>query len=361
MSITLRLVALTLLALAGAALRADACSCLTLAQPCEAAFQADVVFSGVVRGIEGIGAESGFPSAYRVSLEVIDGFRGVEGPTVTIVTPTDSAACGYHFVQGERYLVYADEAGGELRAGICSRTQPLAAAAADLAFLKTLAGPAPAGARVFGRVRHDATDLSGARLGAYDLPADLTIALTGPAGTREVRPDADGDYELTGLPTGSYEMTIRPPTGFAASPRSTGYRIELPDPRACAARDLAVIRDGRISGTVSSADGTIPAGVRILLAEASSRTDAGTYVRSRQQVLGPDGAFLLTGLPPGRYVVGVLSASQDSVPLPRPSWFHPGTAAWADARIIDLGPGERQVLPALRLPADLEPQVDPDR
>src|SRR5688572_14923283 len=91
-----------------------ACSCGPSGPSCQNTFQSDAVFSGTVRTITIIPEEGPplrpnefrFPRGFRVEFDVIAAFRGVETPTVTVLTSGNGASCGYTFKQGERYLVY---------------------------------------------------------------------------------------------------------------------------------------------------------------------------------------------------------------------------------------------------------------
>lgn len=112
---------------------AHACSCVPPPPPAAARDQATAVFAGTVSAIGGGDQSSG--GALLVTFELQQVWKGPDGPQLTITTPADSAGCGYGFVQGESYLVYADAQGGQLSTGLCARTTPLAAADADLAAL----------------------------------------------------------------------------------------------------------------------------------------------------------------------------------------------------------------------------------
>jgi hypothetical protein len=66
-----------------------------------------------------------------VTLRVSEVWNGSRQQTVTITTEADSSVgCGYPFVEGEEYLVYAT--GREPSASLCSETKPLCEADADL-------------------------------------------------------------------------------------------------------------------------------------------------------------------------------------------------------------------------------------
>ena len=113
----------------------SACSCGPVPTPAEALEQAHAVFSGTVKEIEGL-PPGGTP--LRVAFRADRWWKGGEGATVSIVTSDDEAACGFHFEDGEAYLVFAygdnvitDET-GYLVAGICSRTKRLSEAQEEL-------------------------------------------------------------------------------------------------------------------------------------------------------------------------------------------------------------------------------------
>jgi hypothetical protein len=127
------LLALAALALAAAAPRALACSCAPPGEPRAELAAADAVFAGRVVSVEPQEAAA-FPRlAVRFALKAV--WKGLpEGDEATLTTAADSAACGYHFEEGEEYLVYAYRSDdGDLTTSLCSRNARLDQAAADLA------------------------------------------------------------------------------------------------------------------------------------------------------------------------------------------------------------------------------------
>lgn len=58
-----------------------------------------------------------------VRIAVQERFRGAANQTVEVVTGLGNGDCGFPFVVGERYLVYADEDGGLLYTNICYHTK----------------------------------------------------------------------------------------------------------------------------------------------------------------------------------------------------------------------------------------------
>lgn len=108
---------------------ADACDCAPPPPPKKALEQAAAVFTGKVVGIDA--DEKG--SFNVVTFYVENAWKGVDRKTITISTAKNGAACGYGFKKDGTYLVYCHPAkpGGGLWTGLCSRTRPLADAAAD--------------------------------------------------------------------------------------------------------------------------------------------------------------------------------------------------------------------------------------
>lgn len=110
---------------------AHACKCLPPPPPKDALKAADAVFSGKVVAIDKDG-----DFGIKVSIEVAASWKGKLGKTVTVRTANESAACGYGFKRGERYLIYATEDGdGDKRqwhTSTCTRTKSLDEAKAEI-------------------------------------------------------------------------------------------------------------------------------------------------------------------------------------------------------------------------------------
>lgn len=112
---------------------ARACSCMKL-NPSEGLSSSHAVFTGEVIEIER--NEATKFGGLEVTLRVKDVWKGAPQAEVKVRTAGSSAACGYSFVKGETYLVYAvnDEA-DPMRVSLCSRTALVANAKEDLNFL----------------------------------------------------------------------------------------------------------------------------------------------------------------------------------------------------------------------------------
>ncbi len=112
---------------------ANACSCMRLT-PAEGLSSSQAVFTGEVLSVEK--NEATKFGGLEATLRVEDVWKGDVGAEVEVHTAASSAACGYNFVVGTKYLVYAytDET-DPMRVSLCSRTAPVENAKEDLASL----------------------------------------------------------------------------------------------------------------------------------------------------------------------------------------------------------------------------------
>ncbi len=106
-----------------------ACSCNAPRSPSEVFGNSGAVFTGKV-----VDVQSGDYSR-TVQFDVDEAWKGVSQKTLTLTTAGSGASCGYDFEEGTRYLVYTDGGEESLQASLCSRTQPVADAYEDLAYL----------------------------------------------------------------------------------------------------------------------------------------------------------------------------------------------------------------------------------
>jgi hypothetical protein len=80
------------------------------------------LFTGRVAKIERVREGTGSPpeELFKVTFAVERYWKGVAGAEAIIYTGLNGAACGVRYVEGELYLVYAQESGGRLRTNWCS-------------------------------------------------------------------------------------------------------------------------------------------------------------------------------------------------------------------------------------------------
>ena len=123
----------------GYAGQVHACSCVQPGSPSEELEKFDAVFAGRVISVHysyDPGARSVGPDdRSTIGFEVSTVWKGAVYESTTITTPPTGGSCGYRFVEGESYVVYAYDSpfgDGGYTAGICSRTALLDEAQADI-------------------------------------------------------------------------------------------------------------------------------------------------------------------------------------------------------------------------------------
>lgn len=124
---------------------ASACSCAPPPAPKVALANSAAVFIGRVTSVE----KGEFSNKFQFAIS--KQWKGIKGKTASIVTATNSAACGINFDSDRDYLVYAFKTEGDdqLRTNLCTRTKRAAGATADLAELGAPVAAAPAQAMTY--------------------------------------------------------------------------------------------------------------------------------------------------------------------------------------------------------------------
>lgn len=243
-------------------------------------------------------------SSRRVRLKVLEAFAGVDfgdAGDVEVYTTGNSAACGYPFTRGGRYLVFAYETpDGMLGVSICSPTRPMGGLNGDLKYLRAL----KAAGHQSGRLRGRATYLEGSPSGSGPRPrpfAGARILAHGDGQTIEAVTDRDGRFEIL-APIGRYGLAARVADGFYAQ---TSAHAWILDPEACGEIAVTVRPDGHITGRVVTPAGDPIAHVPVKVGEMKGVSRLATsYGKSaRTDALG---RFRLDQLPPGQYALGLL-------------------------------------------------------
>ncbi|MEK7606225.1 MAG: hypothetical protein AAB458_01330 [Patescibacteria group bacterium] len=128
--------------------RVHACSCAIQESVLEELEDSDTVFVGTVTDIEGTSLYSTENLNVDFSVEKI--YKGSTDAYQTLKTPSDSAACGYNFEEGEKYLVFArawgEDGDDEFTVSLCSLTQLFSEASEEIEDLEVAGGsrtPAP--------------------------------------------------------------------------------------------------------------------------------------------------------------------------------------------------------------------------
>ena len=329
--------------------------------PCEGYGKAAAVFVGTVTGVReseqykgkdvaelrklrDAGELDWGSMAYKFSVE--QAYLGVAGLEVEIFTGRGSSDCGFTFQTGQRYLIYADRYKNKLITSTCMRTKPFSEATEDIAYLGTLSS-APQGVTIHGTVGYPPVGPNRPdKIGP--LSPDISIAIEGEAVQKEIRPDAEGRYSVSGLQPGRYKVALRLPETLT-TPRSEEV-LTLTD-RGCGAVSWYILDNGRVSGRVINANGEPVANITVSLIKPG---DSVTEFPIKLDRTNNDGYVSFSAVPRGTYNIAV---NYNRFPQPNdptnayPPSFYPGVVDQRHAQAITVGAGEKLSDFEIRIPS----------
>jgi hypothetical protein len=178
--------------------RAEACGCAGGLPLSVHVKGVTAVFVGTVEAVTGT-----MPQPIVATVLVDKTYRGrVDRRTVVSGSGNN---CDIAFIEGETYLVYAQEHDGVLLTYECTRTRPVSAAAEDVRYLDNLAAEKPQ-ALVFGDVFRAVAKPDGtvARQALFET---LQVIAVNAERRRSVPTDRWGPYQLV-LAPGDYELWV---------------------------------------------------------------------------------------------------------------------------------------------------------
>ncbi|HEY7289496.1 MAG TPA: carboxypeptidase regulatory-like domain-containing protein [Vicinamibacterales bacterium] len=326
---------------------ASACSCVRR-QPSCTADTGEIAFIGTpTSSVPIVGIDS--HPVLRFTFAVDESLSGKVPRSTTIETASDTAACGFPFQVGRKYLVYARSTAAGYHVSFCSRTGPLEDRQADLALLKEqLAGKAQRRMKILisqfelaldGWFMHGTLDAAVPGVGLTIRGADKQY---------EATTDARGEVMLTGVAAGRYSIEPRLPEGYE-------LQFERPISASvveCLAEVFVSVVCTPLKGVLRTADGA-PAPAESMIRVA--RLDADNRITFRETTVAftdDRGRWKLPGLPPGRYVVGINYFDAPSSRTPYPETWYPNARSRQGASVIEIRP-ETVTTIDFRLPAPL--------
>ena len=293
-----------------------ACSCASSGPPCQAFWQTDAVFSATVISKSVITVDTGiesFPKEQQIAVKLLveDTFRGsLGGNDVEMLTGMGGGDCGYNFEKGKKYLVYASEYRGRLRAGICSRTRLLSEATEDLSYFRNLP-PENSGSNIRVKVFKSLPPLRDNANSEVTPMERVKITAEGNDQKYEGVTNPAGEFEFKNLPAGKYKVS----SDIPHSERNHWQTEITVDDRACAAVEFWNSVEGKISGTVFDENGNPANGVKIDLIQLTDANNASPTGRWRFTT--DKGTYELPDVPPGEYLLGVNLIGGQSGQCPR--------------------------------------------
>jgi hypothetical protein len=338
---------------------AYACSCTGEELPCQAYWDTPAVFVGRVisfapsyeeeRRTFNFELKQG-SRVYRFAVE--QAFRGVEGTEVEVRTSIGGGSCGYYFSLGKRYLVYAgfDPKTGMYGTSICTRTRPLENAHDDLAYIF---GQSDKKAKngISGTVIMEAVNLTG-RSYLKELGPAAGLEVAAQTGKRlfKTTTNADGRYEFRNLPPGQYRVYLWDEVNQEIWKQGIvwGTRYELglsAGPKFnCTGADFSVRPKARVSGKVFDHEGRPLREARVsatLAAGAYKDDDRVSFKSEISDYTEQDGSYVLDGLPPGRYLVGVNIDHTPEGRRPFAPTYYPGVREKSAAAVVIISEKEK--------------------
>jgi hypothetical protein len=343
----------------------QACSCIGGSiQPCQAYGDAKAVFVGVVTGVEekktdtarkrtreganDVGDNDDDFTPRVFSFVVEEAFSGVGGGEVKVATGRGGGDCGYPFVRGGRYLVYAysNRRGDGISTGICAPTKLATEATDELKFLRSLSSRA-AGVTLSGAVMTSYHSPDGAPPPVDKRTIGLPLIIEGEGVRREAQTDAEGRYQLTGLKAGTYTIKLVLPDELYTY--RTEEKVTIAE-RGCGGISFYISDNGRIGGKVVDADGVPVPRITInaVLADDVEKEDA----NMRFAEADAEGNFKFEALPAGHYLLGVRLEKFPQADAPSnayPRMYYPGVESPTQAQPIEVGAGAQIKKLELRL------------
>jgi len=228
---------------------------------------------------------------------------------------------------------------------MCSGSKHISDASEDLKFLSGLTGKTCV-TRLYGAVGNFEMDYvrdnEGLRsvVRVYNGVPEITVTARDNRGQLLTAvTNREGAYEFTGiLPDVEYTVRAELP-GYFQKTRSSERKIQI---GACGCRRIyfPAFYDGSISGRITDSDGKPGAKADIAIVRADDKVSR-LKTRVSSATADKDGRFILERVPPGNYVLGVniTVAPEKDAPY-RPTWY-PDAATRQEAKIIEVGPGEK--------------------
>ena len=295
-----------------------ACSCVPRS-PCSMYSATSTVFLGRVLEVH----REGEINIARIEVSRI--WKGTVDPVVTVSNEAGTS-CSFDFSVGQRFLVFGEGSGSRFRTQMCAGGGPLRANDPEPEL------PPPAG-RVTGSVFR----LNESFRSRDDLIVRMPgarIWLTVNDQVIETRADAAGLFRLDGVPAGTHTIHADVGPAFEAI-----TQVALRSPSDCAVATIMPRPAGRISGTLTSADGTPVRDIELFAVPVTHDWSRWELSDTRTTRVREDGGYEFSGVKPGRYHVSVNVVYPPIVRQPFAPTYYPGVEDQNEAVVIEVGQG----------------------
>jgi len=160
--------------------------------------------------------------------------------------------------------------------------------------------------------------------------------------------DSEGNYRITGIPAGSYQVSPMAPAYVAIDllpPRGRGRNLLLSDGEDVPDVDFSLERGGVVTGRVTDAGGRPVVEERLTLVPVDQNRQNYGPVMSNGAQTDDRGVYRIYGLAPGQYKISVGRDDENYYPSSGPGrvaykrTFYPAADNLADAKVIDVTEG----------------------
>lgn len=219
---------------------------------------------------------------------------------------------------------------------ICSRSNSLKGAAADLKYLENLSD-ARGKTRLSGMIaRQDKPAVEG-ETGSYNVLAGATVVIRGRGKNIKLKTDADGVYEIYNLPAGKYTVTPEKINGYKFNDeREDSAEVEI-TAESMTEKDFEFTVDNSISGRFLDSYGKPLKGVNLDLLPARGNKPPYFY---QGDSTDENGLFEFNEIPIGTYVIVVNEKNEISARQPFGTFYYPNKTDRAVAAEITIGAGD---------------------
>jgi hypothetical protein len=298
-------------------------------------------------------------SMLRVSISIDEVYRGPSAKAIEVFTASSSAACGYSFHEGQKYLIYASAAGNgaQLVVSLCSATKPAEYAEEDLAYLRSLPSLSPTSA-IMGTVwtyTHDPNfkpkfqpslmdhyrSLEQEYMAMKPEPGFAVVAKAQDGTEHSAIANDHGNWRIPDLFPGRYTLQPQIREGVYIHPFFATVDVA---PKGCARVNIRIEPNGRISGTL---DHPAPGSDWVLVKVFALPVSESDWHRpTREATLEPNAStFEIGPLPAGKYVLGAYVATKISTGTGYTfgdlgPFYYPGVTGIKGAEPIDVAEGK---------------------
>ena len=287
-----------------------ACTCVLDPFPCGQSWKTgDVIFVGTVKSkasfekVDDEGTSFMMRRGFTYYIQVTESLRGpyLVGQEIAIETGEGGGDCGYLFIPGNEYLVYAS---GSKRLGtnICTPTRPKVMAGAVIRQLRALRDKRPLDT-LFGTIGIGPTGAGYEDLIEAKTLANVPVRVTD-SNKREytTTTDSEGFYSFSSLPPDKYTIQVELPANLSLWQQHAEkpFIVEIKEGANCPL-NLFAQPDGRIAGTVVNANGKPLAGFVTIKPEDPKEAEVANRRGGLPGYTTEDGTFKLFQLSPGRY------------------------------------------------------------